>query len=76
MLENYAKCTCLLQSPRSGKFVSDIILKFSLSFYIPFQSPRSGKFVSDYASLLNNPVVVKQLFQSPRSGKFISNRTK
>lgn len=23
MLENYAICTCLFQSPRSGKFVSD-----------------------------------------------------
>ena len=24
MLENYARCTCLFQSPRSGKFVSNV----------------------------------------------------
>ena len=23
MIENYARCTCLLKSPRSGKFVSN-----------------------------------------------------
>ena len=49
MLENYARCTCLFQSPRSGEFVSNIII--ILIFYakgvIMFQSPRSGEFVSN-----------------------------
>ena len=37
-----------LQSPRSGKFVSDLLIKASRQYCnILFQSPRSGKFVSD-----------------------------
>ena len=49
ILENYARCTYLFQSPRSGKFVSDIIEidTHELMEKFAFQSPRSGKFVSD-----------------------------
>ena len=37
------------QSPRSGKFVSDLIISawFLSMKNTGFQSPRSGKFVSD-----------------------------
>ena len=39
----------LFQSPRSGEFVSNAIMKKIISFTlrIAFQSPRSGKFVSN-----------------------------
>ena len=37
----------MFQSPRSGKFVSDIGRYEAKSLARLFQSPRSGKFVSD-----------------------------
>ena len=62
------------QSPRSGKFVSDMRMMLIISawFLSMFQSPRSGKFVSDevyYQPLLSEI----HKFQSPRSGKFVSD---
>ena len=46
MLENYTRKTCLFQSPRSGKFVSDQQDRaYYNGFNKKFQSPRSGKFV-------------------------------
>ena len=74
MLENYARCTYLFQSPRSGKFVSDINYCRRNFFERGFQSPRSGKFVSDYADAIDT--VLHSLaveFQSPRSGEFVSD---
>ena len=47
ILGNYARCTYLLQSPRSGKFVSDGVQPMTMPTGFMFQSPRSGKFVSD-----------------------------
>ena len=35
MLENYAKCTCLLQSHRSGKFVSDQLMMIYIHMQMP-----------------------------------------
>ena len=58
MIENYARCTYLLKSPRSGKFVSDVPnwcenrLKIEAN---TFQSPKSGKFVSDRGLGLGYP---------------------
>ena len=38
----------MFQSPRSGKFVSDVMVVHQfLDLSLMFQSPRSGKFVSD-----------------------------
>ena len=38
----------LRESPRSGKFVSDVMVVHQfLDLSLMFQSPRSGKFVSD-----------------------------
>ena len=62
------------QSPRSGKFVSNIaeVANQYLRKGSKFQSPRSGKFVSNlYVSKLIFKTA--QTFQSPRSGKFVSN---
>ena len=50
ILENYARYTCLLQSPRLGKFVSNTVEASAKGVgkeALMFQSPRSGKFVSD-----------------------------
>ena len=50
MIENYARCTYLLKSPRSGKFVSDdysVYCENKRESPIVFQSPKSGKFVSN-----------------------------
>ena len=63
----------LFQSPRSGKFVSDISFLFSFDKEIAlFQSPRSGKFVSDMKELFK-VFRGEDMFQSPRSGKFVSD---
>ena len=66
----------LFQSPRSGKFVSDLIpMKKDLWRKILFQSPRSGKFVSDiFTQLTSGRMTI--MFQSPRSGKFVSDLKK
>ena len=62
----------MFQSPRSGKFVSDMqSTEFFLNGYIEFQSPRSGKFVSDSDEDREGEAI--GLFQSPRSGKFVSD---
>ena len=39
----------MFQSPRSGKFVSDMTdeIQKKVAEWVAFQSPRSGKFVSD-----------------------------
>ena len=62
------------QSPRSGKFVSDVIVLLLLveNILTTFQSPRSGKFVSDFfkGEHMN---FIEETFQSPRSGKFVSD---
>ena len=61
------------QSPRSGKFVSNVCrerLRYSTT---SFQSPRSGKFVSNIAEVANQYLRKGSKFQSPRSGKFVSN---
>ena len=64
----------MFQSPRSGKFVSDIkfLKEKNWKGFSVFQSPRSGKFVSD-----NNAKFyrrnIRDKFQSPRSGKFVSD---
>ena len=49
ILGNYARCTYLLQSPRSGKFVSNNMPsnRKKAILAMQFQSPRSGKFVSN-----------------------------
>ena len=62
------------QSPRSGKFVSDIDIDRPLIgvYSEAFQSPRSGKFVSDMKFLSKNFIMLME-FQSPRSGKFVSD---
>ena len=65
------------QSPRSGKFVSDVIVLLLLveNILTTFQSPRSGKFVSDFfkGEHMN---FIEETFQSPRSGKFVSDSPK
>ena len=77
MIENYARCTYLLKSPRSGKFVSDVPnwcenrLKIEAN---TFQSPKSGKFVSDLGDTISLERYNAQKFQSPKSGKFVSDR--
>ena len=74
MLENYARCTYLFQSPRSGEFVSDVeAVEGDWAFAQLFQSPRSGKFVSNFYIETNNLKSYYDEFQSPRSGKFVSN---
>jgi len=71
---------CKFQSPRSGKFESNITgVKYACnSGLTSFQSPRSGKFESNNG--WNQMGSIKGLkgkkFQSPRSGKFESNRKK
>ena len=62
------------QSPRSGKFVSDMAVIGSICYKAinAFQSPRSGKFVSD-VNLIMNDELLDALFQSPRSGEFVSD---
>ena len=63
------------QSPRSGKFVSDVAsLKEDLTAALLFQSPRSGKFVSDETGQEPAVIVSSMSFQSPRSGKFVSDQ--
>ena len=65
----------MFQSPRSGKFVSDI--KELCMMIDPdklFQSPRSGKFVSDLSpEKYLESEISREGFQSPRSGKFVSD---
>ena len=64
------------QSPRSGKFVSDVPnwcenrLKIEAN---TFQSPKSGKFVSDLGDTISLERYNAQKFQSPRSGEFVSD---
>ena len=64
----------VFQSPRSGKFVSDVhtdIAQWGAVFM--FQSPRSGKFVSDTHRTIDIAKWNAKKFQSPRSGKFVSD---
>ena len=65
----------LFQSPRSGKFESNLsLIKRCASYkYLPFQSPRSGKFESNHAVKKAEDLREIGTFQSPRSGKFESN---
>ena len=51
----------MFQSPRSGKFVSDLNNKISpiVKAKNEFQSPRSGKFVSDFSSWANKSISMK-----------------
>ena len=64
----------MFQSPRSGKFVSDVMVVHQfLDLSLMFQSPRSGKFVSDLMPTSNSLPVYGMRFQSPRSGKFVSD---
>ena len=65
------------QSPRSGKFVSDIDIDRPLIgvYSEAFQSPRSGKFVSDFMEVEGANLAGEcNGFQSPRSGKFVSDQ--
>ena len=74
MLENYARCTYLFQSPRSGKFVSNFQEIQLPKVEFLFQSPRSGKFVSDLLITEVGSIVAEgKEFQSPRSGKIVSD---
>ena len=70
-----AEAAYQFQSPRSGKFVSDTVLKNGVAGFRSktFQSPRSGKFVSDVIVLLLLVENILTTFQSPRSGKFVSD---
>ena len=64
----------MFQSPRSGKFVSDLELGAGVDQdgVLLFQSPKSGEFVSDRKE--NKMQIPKMdIFQSPRSGKFVSD---
>ena len=64
------------QSPRSGKFVSDVMQRAACIIrYAMFQSPRSGKFVSDNGAQVEEVMFIDITFQSPRSGKFVSDAT-
>ena len=61
------------QSPRSGKFESNLVSINGFHTVIDvFQSPRSGKFESN-AMKARHAAGVAEMFQSPRSGKFESN---
>ena len=78
MLENYARCTCLFQSPRSGKFVSDEFTTFSINknkvqtkCFNPLDRGNLYQIRSTLFGVLRNEF---GLFQSPRSGKFVSDR--
>ena len=76
ILENYARYTCLLQSPRLGKFVSNTNQQLCLKIKIKhgFNPLDRGNWYQI------NPLVEQYLhffnqgFQSPRSGKFVSNK--
>ena len=75
ILENYARYTCLLQSPRLGKFVSNTNQQLCLKIKIKhgFNPLDRGNWYQI------NPLVEQYLhffnqgFQSPRSGKFVSD---
>ena len=76
ILENYARYTCLLQSPRLGKFVSNTNQQLCLKIKIKhgFNPLDRGNWyqinplVEQYLHFFNQGV------QSPRSGKFVSNK--
>lgn len=78
ILENYARYTCLLQSPRLGKFVSNTNQQLCLKIKIKhgFNPLDRGNWYQI------NPLVEQYLhffnqgFQSPRSGKFVSDSPK
>ena len=54
----------MFQSPRSGKFVSNITMSNFIEETLEFQSPRSGKFVSNIAED-KNPLVEQYLVSIP-----------
>ena len=78
ILENYARYTCLLQSPRLGKFVSNTNQQLCLKIKIKhgFNPLDRGNWYQI------NPLVEQYLhffnqgFQSPRSGKFVSDTSR
>ena len=74
ILGNYARCTYLLQSPRSGKFVSDLFTAVTLTkrdkCFNPLDRGNLYQIRSTLFGVLRNEF---GLFQSPRSGEFVSN---